>query len=245
MQQITPKIVEDDDNFSVINFDELVTEDDTPVDNLASEKQQRLLVGSLYDSLQKRVFLAAANVGVFHIYRQPAVVPDVFVSLGVKVPENWWEKANRSYMVWQFGKPPELVLEIVSNTVGEELAEKLRLYEQMRVSYYVVYDPSQQLGEKQLYIYELRGLSYFECESNWLEQVELGVSLWQGEFEQKQDIWLRWCDKEGNILLTGGELAKLQANRAQMAEERAQIAEERAQILAERLRALGVDPDSI
>ena len=32
------------------NIDDLVTEDDTPVDNLPSEKQQRLLTEPLYSS---------------------------------------------------------------------------------------------------------------------------------------------------------------------------------------------------
>ncbi len=42
------------------NIDHIVTEDDTPVDNMFSEKQQRLLSGSLYDSWNPgRPFIAA------------------------------------------------------------------------------------------------------------------------------------------------------------------------------------------
>jgi Uma2 family endonuclease len=216
----------------------LVTEDDTPVDNFASAKQQRLLVSSLYSSYQGQTFLAEANVGIFHRTNLPAIVPDVFLSLDVEVPENWWDKQNRSYMVWQFGKPPEVVIEIVSNKVGNELKDKFQIYQQMRVSYYVVYDPTQQLGESVLRIYELRGRRYFETAQTWLEQVNLGLNLWDGEFEDRQDTWLRWCDREGNNLLTGDEGAKL-------AEQRVQAAEQRNQILAERLRILGVDPDSL
>jgi hypothetical protein len=78
------------DNCDVPDANLLVTEDDTPVDNLASEKQQRLLVGSLYSSLQNQIFLAAANVGVYHTYGEPAIVPDVFVSFDVQTPQNWW-----------------------------------------------------------------------------------------------------------------------------------------------------------
>jgi hypothetical protein len=48
--------------------------------------------------------------------------------LNVQVPENWWEKQNRSYLVWQFGKAPEVVIEIVSNMVGGELGNKLKIY---------------------------------------------------------------------------------------------------------------------
>ncbi len=44
----------------------IVTEDDAPVDNMFSEKQQRLLVEPLYSSWGiDRRFIAAANVGIF------------------------------------------------------------------------------------------------------------------------------------------------------------------------------------
>ena len=129
------------DDYWVPDANQLVTEDDTPVDNFASEKQQRLLAGSLYSSWLGRTFLAAANVGIFNTASEPAIVPDVFLSLNVQVPENWWKKQSRSYILWQFGKPPEVVIEIVSNRVGDELGNKMRCYEQMRVSYYIVFDP--------------------------------------------------------------------------------------------------------
>ncbi|MFN6565718.1 Uma2 family endonuclease [Dendronalium sp. ChiSLP03b] len=227
-----------DDDFYVPDANLLVTEDDTPVDNFASAKQQRLLVGSLYSSLQNQTFLAEANVGVYYTDLQPAIVPDVFLSLDVQLPQNWWEKQNRCYMVWRFGKPPEVVVEIVSNKEGDELGKKLKIYEQMRASYYILYDPTQQLGEQALRIYELRGMRYFETSETWLEQVGLGVTLWQGEFEGRQDVWLRWCYQDGTVLTTGDE-------RAEQERQRAEQAEQRAQLLAERLRALGIDPDTL
>ncbi|MEH2351980.1 Uma2 family endonuclease [Nostoc sp.] len=246
------EVLINNDDYYVPDANQLVTEDDTPVDNFASEKQQRLLVGSLYSSLQPQTFLAAANVGIYHTDGQPAIVPDVFLSLDVQVPENWWEKQNRCYMVWRFGKPPEVVLEIVSNKEGDELGKKLKIYEQMRASYYIVYDPNQQLGEKVLRIYELRGTRYFETSEIWLEQVGLGVTLWEGKFEDRQDTWLRWCYQDGNVLSTGDERAEQERERAeqerQRAEqerERAEQAEQRTQLLADRLRAMGVDPDTL
>jgi Uma2 family endonuclease len=227
-----------DDDYYVPDANQLVTEDDTPVDNFASEKQQRLLVSALYSSTQQQTFLAAANVGIYHTDGQPAIVPDVFLSLDVQVPENWWAKQNRCYLVWRFGKPPEVVIEIVSNQEGDELGKKLNIYQQMRASYYIVYDPNHQLGEKILHVYELRGRRYFETSATWLEQVDLGVTLWEGKFENRQDIWLRWCDQNGTVLATGDE-------RAQQERQRAEQAENRAQLLAERLRAMGIDPENL
>jgi Uma2 family endonuclease len=240
------------DDYWVPDANSLVTEDDTPVDNFASAKQQRLLVGALYSSAQEQTFLAEANVGIFYKASQPAIVPDVFLSLDVEVPENWWDKQNRSYLVWQFGKPPEVVIEIVSNKIGEELGKKLKIYEQVRVSYYIVYDPDQHLGQQVLRVHELKGRRYAESQESWLEQVGLGLRLWEGEFEGRQDIWLRWCYRDGNIVLTGDERAEQerlekeqQQQRAEQAEHRAEQAEHRAQLLAEQLRALGIDPETL
>src|SRR5438093_367603 len=75
------------------NVEDLVTEDDTPVDNILSEKQQRLLVEPLYSTWtgpgKGRPFLAAANVGLFFAVKHPPLVPDVLLSLDVAVAEDW------------------------------------------------------------------------------------------------------------------------------------------------------------
>jgi Uma2 family endonuclease len=215
------------EDYAIPDASQLVTEDDTPVDNFASEKQQRLLVNCLYGNL-KDPFLSSANVGVYHTIGQPPIVPDVFVSFDVQVPENWWEKQHRCYFVWNFGKPPDIAIEIVSNQVGNELEEKRHIYEQMRVSYYVVYDPNHQIGDRSLYLYELHGRRYVEIQAQWLEQVGLGLTLWQGEFEEREDTWLRWCDRQGAVLLTGDEQAERERQRADHEQQRADHEQQRA-----------------
>ena len=233
--------------------DQLVTEDDTPVDNFASEKQQRLLTSSFFSSLKDRLpFIAAANVGIYYTDQQPAIVPDVFVSFGVQVPKNWWDKQNRCYLVWKFGKPPEIAIEVVSNKVGNELANKLAIYERMRVSYYAVYDPRQQLSPNPLRLFELRGTQYSEMAQPWMAQVDLGLTLWEGDFEGSQDTWLRWQDAQGNLLLTGDEQAEQardQANQAREQADQARVqaeqARERADRLAAYLRSQGIDPNDL
>jgi len=232
----------------------LVIEDDTPVDNIFSETQQRLLCDCLYSSWFRpdgKMFLAAANVGVFYAIGQPPLVPDVFLSLDVQVPQDWREKKNRTYFTWEFGKPPDVVIEIVSNREGNELGTKLRDYARMRVGYYAVFDPLQQLGENLLRVYELQGISYRESPA-WLEQVGLGLTLWEGEYEGKQATWLRWCDQKGNVISTGVERAEQEHQRAeqehQRAEQEHQRAEQerqRAERFAQQLRALGIDPEEL
>ena len=66
----------------------IITEDDTPVDNMFSEKQMRLLTHTLYASWpgpgDGRPFVAMANVGLFFAIHAPPLVPDVLVSLDVQ-----------------------------------------------------------------------------------------------------------------------------------------------------------------
>lgn len=224
----------------------LVTEDDAAVDNLISEKQQRLLTGCLYSSLKRDLpFLATANVGLFYAAKQPPLVPDVLLSFGINVPQDWSQKKNRSYFTWNFGKPPEVAVEIVSNTIGHELDSKLTNYANAGVAYYVVFDPLHCLGERSLYVHELRAMRYHSLDNYWMEAIDLGLMLWDGKFEEKEYSWLRWCDKNGNLLLTGDEIAQQEAKRADREKQRADQEKERADKLAEILRSQGIDPDQI
>ena len=234
----------------------LVTEDDTPVDNMPSEKHQRLLTEALYSSWDGpgagRPFLAAANVGVFPLARNPAIVPDVFLSLDVEVPQDWWQKEHRSYLLWEFGKPPDVVIEIVSNTAGGEADEKRQKYARMRVSYYVVYDPLRQVMPDVLTIYRLSGMGYERQNSPRFPDIGLGVTLWDGTYEGKTDTWLRWTDADGNLILTGKERAEQERQRAEQErldkEQTLQQLEQerqRADRLAALLRQLGHDPGQL
>lgn len=251
-----------------IDVSHLITEDDTPVDNLFSEKQQRLLTEPLYSSWRpvqpglkrkRRKFLAAANVGLFPSAYEQAIVPDVFLSLDVSVPVDWHSKEGRTYFFWQFGKAPEIVIEIVSNRKGGEITGKLEKYARAGIAYYVVYDPTHQLGKQTLRLYERRGAVYVQRTQRWFASLGLGLTLWEGSFEDKDETWLRWCDEDGKVIPTGAERANLEGVRADKAviraEQEAKRAEQATQLAAEtdarnralaaKLRELGIDPDKL
>jgi len=242
------------------NVDDLVTEDDTPVDNIFSEKQQRLLTESLYSSWagpgEGRPFLALANVGLFYAVREPPLVPDVMLSLDVRGPtEDVWAKRNRSYFVWEYGKPPEVIIEVVSNQSGEETGRKLRLYAQIGVAYYAIFDPSEYVQTGPLHVYALRDKRYEEISGNWLPAVGLGLTLWQGTYAGMENTWLRWCDQQGHLIPTGAERAEQERQRAEQERQRAEQERQRAEQerqraeraeqevarLRARLRELGID----
>jgi Uma2 family endonuclease len=220
-------------------IEHLVTEDDEPVDNLFSAKQQRLLARSLYASWtplpsqdqpkKRRKFLADANVGIFFAVRQPPLVPDFFLSLDVEPHQDWYAKEHRSYFVWEFGKVPEVVIEIVSNRKGGELTSKLTDYAQMGVNYYGVYDPEKYLSKDLLRLYELGfGKRYRLRKDSQLPDLGLSLILWPGVFEDKEETWLRWCDAKGRLIPTGEERAVSAEKRALTAE--AEVARLRAEL---------------
>jgi Uma2 family endonuclease len=259
----------------------LELEDDAPLDNFQTEKQQRLLVEPLYSSWHTdQPYIAAANVGIFSADNQDGIAPDVFLSLGVAVPGDWSDKQNRSYLVWRFGKFPEVAIEIVSNRKGNELVTKdpdkvckKVAYARMGIAYYAVFDPlrqiqsADQMDGQLLKVFVLTGKHYVELsETAWLEDVELGLTLWQGTFEGVSDLWLRWCDQSGQVIPTGKERADQLAEARDAERDRAnqlaaardaerdranQLAaardaeHDRANQLAERLRAMGIDPDQV
>jgi Putative restriction endonuclease len=175
-------------------------------------------------------------VGIFSQTSLPPIVPDMFLSLDVTVARDWWRKEHRSYFVWEFGKPPELVLEIVSNTVGGERIEKREKYARMRVPFYVIYDPQQQVMEEVLTIYRLQGLESARQDTARIECLKLGLTLWDGEFEGRVDTWLRWTDDKGVLIPTGKE-------RAEQADHRAEQERQRAEHFAALLRRAGIDPE--
>jgi hypothetical protein len=237
------------------NLDHIVTEDGAAVDNLFSEKQMRLLTEPLFSSWpgpgDGRPFVAMGNVGLFYGLFQPPLVPDTLLSLDVRLPEEVWEKHHRSYFTWEYGKPPDVVIEIVSNTVGEELGKKLELYAQVGVLYYIVYDPHRFLRGEVLRMFDLERRSLKPRAQHWMPDIGLGVRLWQGRYEDLTGSWLRWCLEDGSPLPTGAERiiqererAEQERERAEQERERAEQAYTRAERLAARLRELGLDPES-
>jgi hypothetical protein len=232
----------------VPDISNLIVEDGAPVDSLFSERQMNLLVDSLYASWsgpgEGRPFAAMANVGLYSAPHVNPLVPDVLVSLDVKPPEDVWPKENRCYLMWVYGKPPDLVVEIVSNREGDELGNKLLDYARIGIAYYIVYDPDQQISNKVLRILGRRQTTYAELTDRWFADIGIGLTLWHGEYRGVTSTWLRWCNQEGELLPTGKESAEQERERAEAAQQQAEQERLRAERLAEKLRALGVDPDA-
>jgi Uma2 family endonuclease len=181
----------------------LITEDDTPVD-IFVKKQQDLLADVLFSGWagpgDGRRFVCFTNVGMFYSVHKQAVVPDLLLSLDVKQPQEVWEKHHRSYFIWEYGKPPEMVVEVVTSSKEQEMPQMKSLYARLGVAYYIVYDPEQLLGNSQLNVFYRKGASYVFTEETWLPDVGLGLTLWEGTYQGLTAAWLRWTDAENNLI---------------------------------------------
>jgi Uma2 family endonuclease len=212
----------------------LITEDDTPVDNRFSERQQRLLPSILFASWPEgKPFEALSNVGLFTSINEQAVVPDFMLSLAVEPRPVTSKKADRSYMTWIYGKAPELVVEVVSNTHGGELTRRKAAYARAGVTYYVVFDPFLKLGrrnrKRELRTFVLTDGQYVEATSaHWLPGIDLGLTVWEGAVNDVHGRWLRFIHADGHLLPTSQERAERERKQAELAWEQACQAEARA-----------------
>ncbi|MFN5242154.1 MAG: Uma2 family endonuclease [Aphanizomenon sp.] len=181
--------------------------------------------------------------------------PDWYMVLGV-ANANQQEYLRLSYVVWQEGIAPFLVVELLSpGTEQEDLGQTLRevnkpptkweVYQNiLRIPYYVVYDRY----ENNFRGFKLNGARYepINLSENrfWLEEIEVGLGLWQGSYQNTEGLWLRGYNADG-WLPTLTERAETERQRAENEHQRAENERQRADKLAEYLRSLGVDPDSV
>lgn len=272
---MTSQLLNSEEIVTELDVSHLVIEDDTPVNNFQSEEQQRLLVEPLYSSkVLSSPFLAAANVGLFYKLKGEPIVPDVLLSLGVQRPDDFSQRQNRSYFVWEFGKVPEVCIEIVSNQEGDELivskksrqkgktTVKKSIYAQIGVRYYAIFDPLQQIQGKDemdgalLRVWSISPDGYTELTPNqgisaigqsvWLNAAGVGLTLWEGQFEEEVTrLWLRWCNRDGQVIPTGAEGQEVERQGREIERQRANAESQRADRLAERLREMGINPDEI
>jgi hypothetical protein len=215
------------------SYEGLITEDHKPVERILIEKLYRLLTHALYASWAGpgpgRTFLVLANVGWFYKEKTPAVAPDCLLSLDVACPQDLHLQQGHSYYQWRMGKPPDVLIEVVSDKTGGEETYKRDLYVRQGVPYYAIYDPEHHLSEETLRTFELSGRAYHPTSPGPWPTIGLGLRLWPGVFEGHHDTWLRWCDANGDIIPTAEETAAVLAQRTAAAEERAQQAEESAE----------------
>jgi hypothetical protein len=119
-----------------------------------------------------------ANVGIFHTTREPPIVPDGLLAVGVRQGTDLTQRENLSCFVWLRGKGPDAAIEIVSHCKGGERTDKLRTCTRIGVPCCVVFDPHDLLRARVLRMFGLQVGPYCAVAEPYLpEGVGLGVCL--------------------------------------------------------------------
>ncbi|WP_293142064.1 Uma2 family endonuclease [Okeania sp. SIO3I5] len=149
------------------------------------------------------------NMGIFHTTgsspRVP-IIPDAFLSVGVPRFKNN-NKSRLSYVLWEENYiVPLFVLEIVSQTYGNEYDKKMIDYARLGVLYYVIYNPDYSKGDKheRFEVYRLLNGAYQRLQGNpvWMPEIGLGIGTEVSYNERWEREWLYWYDSEGNKFMT-------------------------------------------
>lgn len=226
--------------------EELLNSDDTPVDNQLQHLIPALLESTLAMIWSERWdWFFGVNMGIYYDPNQPALVPDGFLSLGVKRFVD--EYLRLSYVLWEEKELPILALEVVSQIHRGEYSTKKELYaKKLGILYYVIYNPLRR-KKSPLEVYRLVDGEYVLMSGSpvWLPEIGLGIGRHRGIYQGIAREWLYWYDEEGQRLLTLEECIEEAEERANVEGQRRLAAEQRARILEDRLRALGVEPETL
>ncbi|MDY6937242.1 MAG: Uma2 family endonuclease [Cyanobacteriota bacterium] len=198
--------------------------------------QMDLLIDSLGPWLEEREDGYVG--GNMFVYFSPAQVrnhdfkgPDFFAVLGVPKTE------RKSWVVWEEGKAPDIVIELLSESTRErDKTDKKQIYQdRLRVPEYFWYDP---FNSSDCQGFSLQNGAYvsLDLQDNRYISDRLGLALvcWEGTYKNVPAVWLRWETLDGELLPTPAEFAQQEAERAQQKAERAQQEAEQAQQETER-----------
>jgi Uma2 family endonuclease len=228
---------------------------DEPVDNIA----QPALAATLKEILELAgiitpEMLISTNFGICATVDGRIVVkaPDwVFIPKTIPVQNN---QNRRSYTPILQGEKPAIVIECISETEGGEYSinprypyGKMYFYERiLQVPIYVIFDTnSGQIEVRDLISGNYRLRSPENNHLYWIEPLELYLGVWTGTKADITGFWLRWWDKNSNLLPWGTEKIAQTETQLQLLQQEAEKQRKKAELLTEKLRSLGIDPDSI
>jgi Uma2 family endonuclease len=232
--------------------EELPCSDDTPVDNEDQNLLPNLLLFVLSRIWAERMdWYFGVDMAVYHttgVNPRVPVVPDAFLSLGVERRKGG--RSRRSYAVWEeAGVVPILALEMVSHKPGGEYDEKLVIYANLGVLYYVIYNPEfwKRDRHQPFEVYKLVAGQYQLQigEPYWMPEVGLGIGRCQQRLGGVEQEVLSWYDMQNNAYPTPDQQAEQERQRAEQERQRAEQERLQRERLAARLRELGEDPDQL
>src|SRR5919202_6100413 len=247
---------------------QLPDSDGTFVKNFQEHPQSILLTDSLETTLQTLhpdgQYAIGQDCGIYWRETDPpekgAEAPDWFYV--PNVPPLLNGDIRRSYVLWREFMAPMIALEFASGN-GEEERDatplsvstegqttkpgKFWVYERIiRIPYYGIYE----IKNGKLEVYHLTDFSYQKLEPNErghypITPLSIELGLWQGTYQNQTQLWLRWWDERGNLLLIGDERAEQERQRAEQERQRAQSAEQAQTNAIPRLLGMGLSVEQV
>lgn len=228
---------------------DLIFDDDEPMETPRHRQIMNVLIRSTRREIaqQRSDFFCGGNMFIYYSSTQARnrdfKGPDFFVVLGVSP-----NPARLGWVVWQEeGRYPDVIVELLSDsTRSKDFGDQKDLYEStFKTPDYFVYDPYNPTSLQGWHLNDRQRYQPIETNEQgwlWCQTLELWLGTWEGEIDRESGIWLRFFDREGNLVLLAEEAER---QRAETAEQRAATAEQHSARLAERLRQLGENPEEI
>ncbi|NES94395.1 MAG: Uma2 family endonuclease [Desertifilum sp. SIO1I2] len=254
---------------------DLIFDDGEPLESNRHRIAMNVLIRSLESAWSHRTdFFTGGNMFIYYSSAQARNRdfrgPDFFAVLDVDSTTS-----RQGWVVWEEnGRYPDVIIELMSqSTAQNDIGSKRDIYERIfRTPDYLVYDP---FNPDSLQGWRLSqdNFRYHPLEPNdrgwlWCQSLGFWVGTWEGTIERETAVWLRFYDRDRNLVLLPEEAAQQQVEqerqraeqerlraeqeqqraeqerlRAEQEQQRAEQERLRAERLAARLRELGEDPD--
>jgi Uma2 family endonuclease len=196
-----------------------------------------------YLAQQQAIVLADQFLYYAQGFPRLRVAPDVMVIFDVP------PGPRDNYKTWEEGSAPAVIFEMTSEgTRNQDQDDKKKLYEQLEIKEYWLFDPKGEWIAEQLRGYRFNGEQYVPITDGRSEPLKLRLQLEDTLIGfYREDTGEKLLAPDELVAALGAEVQARQNLEQQLEQERQakEIAEHRAERLAERLRAMGVNPDEV
>lgn len=211
---------------------DLPYDDGEPMETPRHRRQMNILIESLEHALKDRDDVYVGG-NMFFYFNQHQIEendfrgPDVFVVLDTEPRE------RLSWVVWEEGGvTPDVIIELTSPmTSAVDRGEKMELYAKvLSVGEYYIYDPLKAGLEGYALDLTARRFRALEKGDNGVlscKKLDLNLKVVEASDEKDDGLWLRWLDKNGNVLPTPLEEALHKVSRSEEAIKQVESAEKR------------------
>lgn len=230
---------------------DLIFDDGEPLESNRHRIGMNVLIRSMLLALADcDDYFAAGNMFIYYSSTQARNRdfrgPDFFVVLNVdgRIDRQGW-------VVWEEnGRYPDVIVELMSpSTAQVDTGVKKDIYEQIfRTPDYFVFDP-----------FDANSLQGWHLDANqqyqpltpneqgwlWCQRLGLWLGTWEGTIERVPAVWLRFYDREGNLVPLPEEAAQARADAAQANAQAAQARADAAQQQLETAQQQGLQQGAL